>query len=336
MLSSQALERREDEVRKLFSTVYNAKLKHYEWARKYRSSSASVIKEILREKYGRYFTYFYEPFDEPYKHFSHRLFLAYLIAERGLLFKERKLLKNITIAIVGMGGAGKTTYSVVGGIGGLYILSRIMPRLTEERIHEMSKNLILFEPHQLVYTVKTIVESRRWSPYLIFDDMGSQISKYWVFLGQHHLVYLFSVMDQVKDWSGVIIMTARRFESIPSRLREICDIVVDAREVTTDDGIVADVFEYYRYEDYIGSKSRRTRLKKLLYVDAIPPTLKMPDYIWKYMLTIRRETGMRRLELVYRGVQALSELEEQQLEKIIKKTQKQTGEQGDKNEQTTT
>ena len=307
-------------VRALFQYVFELRKKHAEYAREYRRGNYSdVIEAIVKDKFSNVTTYTYEPIADSPMDFSPKLLLATYIVENALLFRARGRLSNVTMAIVGMGGAGKTTYSILSSMGALILLSKALPDITPESFESMLSVLTFFDAESMVASLKLMIESKRWAPFMIIDDIGSQISKYWVFLGQHYWSYLFSVMDQMKDWSGAVIMTARRLESIASRLREISDIVVEARKVTTEDGVTANVYEFYRYEDYISTKHREARLRRVMYVDATPVTVKIPDNIWKRMMETRRTTGLKRVDMVYRATQLFPKIEEQQLEKMMRK-----------------
>ena len=306
-------------VDELFDHIYVSKVEHNRFVKIYRERPASVIENLMARKYGKRITYRYEDLDTHFTVFAPRMLLANLIAERFLLFYARRILKNITISIVGMGGAGKTTYSIMSSIGALLLLSRVYDEFTGDRIHLLVSSMTFFEPVGMVSTIKRMIEEQKWSPFIIVDDIGSQISKYWIFLGQHFWAYLFSVLDQVKDWCGSLILTAKSLNSIPGRLREISDIVVEAREVTTENGIVADVFEYYRYEDYVSSHSRSSRLKKVMYVDVMPPTTRIPDDLWERMMEIRRATGIRRLGLIEKSIKALPEIEKSRIKKTLER-----------------
>ena len=119
-----------------------------------------------------------------------------------------------------------------------------------------------------------------------------------------------------------MIVTALSFDSIPKRIREIIDIVVEAKEINISTAVL-DVFTFYLRNEYASSK------KRPIYIDVMPPTTRIPDYLWQKMLEIRRATGKRRISLVEKVVDALPKLEEKRIEKIISKLQ----EKGDKNEE---
>jgi len=306
----------EIEVTALFRDIYMAKKNHALYRDHFIKKPEETLISMLREKWGSVTTYMYETTPINYARATQNLLLAKLITERYLLFKYRGRLKNLTVAIVGAGGSGKTTYSVLSAMGALRML-----RADEEFIERAVLAFTFFEPTRMVRTIKDLVERRRWTPFIIVDDVGSQISKYWIFLGQHFWSQLFSVLDQVKDWTGTLIMTAKSMESIPARLRDLVDVVIEAREIMTASGIIIDVFEYYRAEEYGLKRTRTTKLKYMIYLDVMSPVAKIPDNIWNQMMEMRRATGLRRIELTMKGLELLPILELKRLEKLAKKAE---------------
>ena len=291
---------------KILDDVREIKVFHAEAAKEY-SSNKFVAIEMCRKIWGVTPTWRYN--ERPLGlDSSTRLMLSALIAERVALY-QKGYWKNVTVAIVGMGGSGKTTYSILSGYGAMRLLG-----YSEDYAMDAVSRLVFFSSKELVDFILHLTREKRWVPFIVVDDIGSQISKYWVFLGQHFWSYLFSVLDQVKDWTGVLVMTARSFESIPARLRELADLVVYAHEVDFN-GVVLDVFEYYRYEDY-GSKR-----SKPIAVDVMPPTARMPEQMWLKMMEVRRETALRRLSMLSEFLKALPALEARRAERYRKMLQ---------------
>lgn len=222
--------------------------------------------------------------------------LSLLITERALLAKKG-LLKHVTVAIIGLGGSGKTTYAVTSIIGSLRLLGIDQAAVSD---------LVFFEPTDFVSFVKDNLEKKRWVPAVLLDDVGAQISKYWIWLGQKWWVHLFSVLDHVKDWCGVLVITASSFKVIPSGLRDKLDLVVETSEVSYK-GYVLNLFTWYRRDKYLESRRRRP-----IFIDVSPPTLTMPKHIWGNMLERRRSLGVSRLGEI--------------LEKLKEKTQEEEAE----------
>jgi len=291
----------------LIDTIRAIKVLHADYSEKYKASKAAAI-ELARSIYGFVTTYRYEDVPISPNSFS-KLLLAAIIAERYLLKKYKNLFKHVTISIIGLGGSGKTTYSIVSAYGALRLLG-----LPDDVAINTVSALTFFSPKEFVDFVHVLIEERKWVPFIILDDIGSQISKYWIFLGQHFWSHLFSILDQVKDWTGVIVMTARSFNSIPARLRELTDLVVEAKEVDLS-GAVLDIFMYYSYDDYVSLRRRRVGLK---YIDILLPTVKMPDELWSKMIETRRATGLERIKIVKEALEVQPLIELRRIAKLKK------------------
>jgi len=265
--------------------IRNKKEEHKRYAKRYIDGGKEVLIRIIRENWNSVVTYLYEDVkDNP--SINTKLLLSNIIAERLLIARNSGKLKHMAISVVGMAGSGKTTYVVRSGIGALMISG-----MKYEDALSMTEKLVFFEPYSLITFIKELLVRRKWVPFIIIDDIGSQISKYWVFLGQKYWSYLFSVLDQLKDIVGVLISTARSFDNIPNRIREISDIVADMVEVDLG-GVIVDRIEFYKQRDY----KKSGKEKKMLFLDAIPPTAKMPDELWKRMMETRRKIGIARIE----------------------------------------
>lgn len=223
--------------------------------------------------------------------------LAFMIAERYILAR-RGLLKHMTVAIVGLAGSGKTTYSVSSIVGALRLVG----------IRDWIKylpNLVFFDPTEFVEFVKGSLNERRWVPAVVVDDVGAQISKYWIWLGQRWWAHLFSVLDHLKDWCGVLIMTASSYKVIPSGLRDKIDLVVEATEATYK-GNVINIFTWFRRDKYRDAGSR-----KPIYMDVMPPTMMVPKDLWSNMMEKRRELGIVRLDEIERRLEEVAEKNEE-------------------------
>ena len=282
----------------------------HELARAYTQGSYDELISRLRDYYGELPTYAYEePSIDP-SYYAPRTVLAALIAER-IALRYKGFWKHITVAIIGVGGSGKTTYSILSGIGALMLWGKSFSEAVK-----IASMLTFFQPKPFLETVKALLEERKWVPFVILDDVGAQISKYWVWLGELYWSYFFSVLDQLKDWCGTLILTARSERSIPARMREIVDIVIQASE-TEVGGYIVDLMRFYRRDDY---ERRKTRIP--IYVDGLIPTLKMPNELWEAMTEARRETGMRRVSMTLEMIEIQGELERMKLEKLKERLEK--------------
>ncbi len=297
-------------VTKVLDHAHEVKRMCFELARMYQELNYREMVATLENYYGFLPTHRYEDPSITMEEYAPKCLLASLIAER-IVLRMRNLWKHVTIAIVGVGGSGKTSYAVAGMIGALMLIG-----YDYQTAISYVSNLVFFNPKRFVDFTKELVENRKWAPVILLDDVGAQISKYWMHLGEMYWVYLFSVLDQLKDWCGALIMTARNFNAIPSRMREIVDIVIHATEAEID-GFIVDLMKVYRRDEY-----ERRRTRRPIMIDAYIPTLKMPNKIWMNMVESRRELGRRRLSFVSEILELQPKIEEQKIEKLREKVGK--------------
>jgi len=266
---------REPDLHRLMVEAYKAKQEARELAKLYALNRFAELVARFREMYGGIVDATYSSV----RLRERRTLLSHLIVERWIL-RKRGIYKHLTVAIVGPGGAQKTTYAVNSGIQALRAMG--YPERAIER-------LLLLDADSIISTVEELLREGKWVPFLIFDDIGAIISKYWLWIAEDRAWhYFFSILDQVKDWCGVIIMTARDEKSIPSRMREIVNVVIEADEAITHGAAIV-------FMKYFPPRSRR-RSENVILLDMYPPTATMPEWIWREMLRKRRELGMRRIE----------------------------------------
>jgi len=293
------------DLEEVFKTINELKMLHHRVAREY-TYNPLVLEALTYKKYGFVPKDDYAEIEIDESSYS-KLLLAGLIAERYTLARDRGRLKQLTVSIIGEeGGAGKTTYAVLSAYGAL----RLLGFSSEEAWRIVERNTF-FYPLDLVEYAKQLIEARLWTPFIILDDVGAHISKYWVYLGETHWLHFFRVLDQMKDWCGVLIMTARSQGSMPKRLREISKVVVDASEVLLPTHTVLSVFKFYPADEY-GKLSRKRRPH---FIDILPPTAKMPDSLWNKMMEERRKSQITSL------AKLKAELEERR-EKAERKTRR--------------
>jgi len=266
-------------------TINELKVLHRRAAKEY-TYNPLVLEALAYEKYGFVPKDDYAEVEIDESSYS-KLLLAGFIAERYILARDRGRLKQLTISIIGEeGGAGKTTYAVLSAYGALRLLG-----FSREEAWRIVERNTFFYPIDLVDHARQLVENRLWTPFIILDDVGAHISKYWMLLGETHWLHFFRALDQMKDWCGVLILTARSQGSMPRRLREISKIIVDASETLFPTHTVLSVFKFYFADEY-GKLSRK---RKPHYIDVLPPTAKMPDRLWSKMMEERRRTQLSSL-----------------------------------------
>ncbi len=279
----------EDLFTQLMSRIHEEKRRSAMLAKKYYSGSYDAVTTILRDKWGYIQSYLYE--DIPISPKAYRLsLLALMVTEHVLLRVKRDIWSHMVIAIVGPGGAGKTTYVVNSCIGALMNLG-----LSFEEAVERVKPYVFFRAKPFIDFIEERLKTGTWMPFVILDDIGTQISKYWIFLGEKWWVHLFRDVDQAKEWTNAVIMTARNIESIPAKLRDIIDLVAEMKTVTSPDGSIYNLVSFYRARDY-RLVSRRGSPRYIRFIDASIVTAKMPEMYWMDMISARRELGLRSIE----------------------------------------
>jgi ACT domain-containing protein len=289
------------DVDSLFDHAYNVMVKNKEIASMFARRPAVVL-DYAREIWGFVPSYRYEPYQYDVIGSCKNLVLTNIILQRYLLFRYRGLYKHLNIAIVGFAGTGKTTYAINCILAFLNMIG-----YSYDDAEKIALSFSAFSARDTVYVLKKLVDNRKWTPFILIDDIGTQISKYWVFLGEHYWVYLFSVLDTMKDYSGVLITTAVSFDSIPKRVRELIDIIVDAKEYTFGTLNIV-LFRYFLPND----------MKHPVFIDVMPPNVFMPDEVWKHMLEVRASTCKRRISLIASVIDKLPEIEAKRINKIIK------------------
>lgn len=270
---------------KILSYCDRVLAENYELARDFDRRPAYVVKKILEFSFGS--------FGEVCGHsplvFSRRLVLASLIA--GVI-AEASLgrYKHLTIAIVGTPGSGKTTYSVYSSIGAL-----LLSGVSYDDALKIVSERIFFEPESLLAFLNKIKDEygKKWYPVVIIDDIGVQISKYWLHLGERHWINFFKMLEQLKESIGVLIVTARSFEGIASKIREIVDIIVQSNYIIFSEGFRVGLFEFFSPEVW-----RRRKKYARKYVDVILPCVRLPEDLWSRMISSRSrmiEESVRKL-----------------------------------------
>jgi|GEM_PF-2818264 len=245
--------------------------------------------------------------------------LSAFIAENYLVYLRHRKMKNLVVSIVGIAGSGKTTYSVLSGLGAYRLVGvpwKLAYKLTAESIY--------FDLESFVRGVKRIIRTNTRIPFIIADDIGEWLPKYWRELGLTAVTSFFNLLEQAKDWVGVIIFTAKSFEgSLTTPLRDKSDYIVDASDQILDMHRL-DIFEWYLRKDW-SKQDTKAKKKRMQFLDPAPATFKMPDEIWSTMLAKRRNLAERNIELLENMLEALPDIERRIIEKMKRKAEEKTG-----------
>jgi len=172
---------------------------------------------------------------------------------------------NEILALEGPGGIGKSTlaYYVASFLGG-----RIMS-----------------DEDEILSGIRELIESGTWVPILVLDDIATVISKYWFLDSADRQKWkgLFKAIEYAKDWAGVILLTARSFEGVAKRLRELATLRGEMRRLYYH-GYIIDIITWYK-----------TGKRLPLYVDVLWPGMKMPRDAWEEMNKKRRLNALKAL-----------------------------------------
>ena len=269
--------------------------------------------------------------DEPDLDGAVYLRLAQIVALISLMRYRLKVYKNLKVVVEGRSGIGKTTYSILSLYGALRILG-----LERDEAWWLSSRLTFLSPVDFAYLMLYAVRKGVYIPCVILDEAGLQLSKYWLWLGREaRLAFsaLFEMLDLVKDYIGVLILTSPTHENIAKRLRDICDFIVPGDEYV-ERNIGYTVWALTRrsllyYETYSYPHRRILKKAKLDYsvltVDVTPASIRLPREIWRRHLEDRRRYIEKRLTAFikyYRKLQAKIEAmltgrgEEEEIEEV--------------------
>ena len=185
-----------------------------------------------------------------------------VVACMHLEYYSRGKLKNEMFSLEGPGGIGKTSY--------VWYLARFLD------------GILINDETGVAESLKSLLKERRWVPILVFDDIASIISKYWIlYRSERKWASLFKAIEYSKDWSGVIVFTARSFEGIAKRFRELSSFQGTYRRVLVGEYIV-DIIEW-----------KKPGRKLPYYIDVLWPGLDLPDDVFRGMLEKRRERALK-------------------------------------------
>ena len=183
------------------------------------------------------------------------------------VYESKGELRNEMFALEGEGGLGKSAYA--------WWLARVVGGRLVTSVEELAE------------TIREAASSGKWYPVLVLDDVAAMVSKYWVWDREEREKWkqLFKVMDYAKDWSGVVLFTARDFRGIAKRFRELVTYVGRMRRIVVNHDYIIDVIEW-----------RREGRREVVFLDVLWPGLRIPDEEFKQILEERRRRALEAAE----------------------------------------
>jgi len=280
-------------------------------------SRIAVWREIGREIWGSLRLGGYFDYDR-----AIYLKLAQIIALTSSLKYRYGILKNARTVIEGRSGIGKTTYAMLSLYGAFRILG-----LDRDSSWSLAISLTFMDSVDFAEFMYKAIKNEVYIPAIILDEAGLALSKYWIW-GSRELkramASLLEVFDQIKDWTGVLILTTPTLENVAKRLRDICDYRIQGDEFPTCDEDVVELYtvwvikrrvlhfyEVYSYPHR--SVIKRAKLEEEpIDVDVMPSTIKLPEQYWKIHTGERRERALERLSLYLKTIEMIQRKEEEE------------------------
>ena len=222
-----------------------------------------------------------------------RTLLAAFIAELVYYRVRLGLYKHMVISIVGSGGTAKSTMAFLASVGGLMLAG--YPR--DEAI-ELVKRGFHRRLETLLDHFEELVETQGYAPVIILDDFSAFVPKYWLHMKMFHVANLFSLLDILKDYTSVTLVTGRAFDAIAKRLREISQYVIVMRQYTIRPGLHLILALYHEIDPYTARP-----VKIPVGFDVLPPTIRLPSDVWREMLGERREYARELIERLRAGLE---------------------------------
>ena len=223
-------------------------------------------------------------------------YLGLLACIHARYYCEQGLLNNEFATIVGPGGMGKSTY--------VWYLA------------DMLGGILLTKEDDVLTAIWKLYVGRDWKPMIVLDDIAAIISKYWHLDRSERLwKNFFKAIEYAKDFTGVLVTTARSLDGQPKRFRELVSVIGEVKRFLVGSYIV-DVIEWRRADT--------PRHHAPDYVDVLWPGLRLPEEYWEKMMQHRRIRG----ELLFLGSmlelakQGELQLSDDELEKIVKRIQR--------------
>ncbi|RLG84220.1 MAG: hypothetical protein DRO39_07730 [Thermoprotei archaeon] len=220
-------------------------------------------------------------------------------AKMIIAYRSIDKLENLGIVIDGKRGVGKTTYAV----NALYTVCMEISRLSGAEVdcrREVLRNTFWYLDEALA-RLGELSEVGGWVPFVVLDDVGVHGSKYW-FLSRRkriRMISFFELVDMLKDVVGLVIMTTPYVEKMARTLREIADYHARIEQIV-EGGRVVNRVKWSRIVSRDSTRRARS-VRRWIYVEWLPPDVRMLESVWSRMMEVRKEVLREKIEEFLRG-----------------------------------
>jgi len=185
--------------------------------------------------------------------------------------EKRGELNNEIMILEGPGGVGKSSFAFW--------------------LAEIYGGEVLTSEDEIVESIRRLFSENKWIPVLVLDDVAAIVSKYWFMdREEKRWSHFFKLIEYMKDISGMVLVTARSFDGVARRLRELSGLQGTMKRVVYAKSYIFDIIEW-----------KRPGKKTVEYVDVLWPGLRMPEHHWNRIMSVRRSRALRLLDKMIEG-----------------------------------
>jgi len=198
------------------------------------------------------------------------------------------------LVIEGARGIGKTTYAF-NALWQALIDSGLPPEAAKETVAEH----FFWDVDEFAKTVLELDRRGVRVPFLVGDDIGQRISKWWVLKGaeaRKGYVRVAEALDTIKDVCSLLVVTTPVYEKIASFFREVSDLIAPLEPVYLGGGSRAVAALWYEVvKSVTGRRGTVRKTAEPVYYEVLPAHARMPDDFWQRMMEVRKKGRAERL-----------------------------------------